>query len=391
MGKGQGNVCMESGSTHQSMATLIHSEDNSQDLLSSAGRVTHTYHLARQLTGLSAKDLLRNPQNGEVVTNPKEQNKVIAHNLLLRLVPEAFSDPVKYQNALDLYYAVLLDGDLKAKHLWHYYDDRVKGWWTPGSGAAARAWYGLSVNSVGELQPDELPAKMATALQLPNWLDAIRHAPSATLARSIDLPDRLLSPRVPLLEQPVVQKYITAIAPLEIAMNNETAVRLQNVDELAGAAGLGDTEKKALMQAAALLPSWSQQIDIRPDCPSDAGSILREISVSQSTEGLPVVQASGKLSKILADGWQGWMASSWCDLVAEEIRQRSGHRDDLSWLERTRTLCSRSPWQSPQGRKMLRPEARRQESRLRKITLDLLSSPPKPSKAPARQPDLQAV
>jgi hypothetical protein len=373
------------------MATLIHSEDNSQDLLSSAGRVTHTYHLARQLTGLSAKDLLRNPQNGEVVTNPKEQNKVIAHNLLLRLVPEAFSDPVKYQNALDLYYAVLLDGDLKAKHLWHYYDDRVKGWWTPGSGAAARAWYGLSVNSVGELQPDELPAKMATALQLPNWLDAIRHAPSATLARSIDLPDRLLSPRVPLLEQPVVQKYITAIAPLEIAMNNETAVRLQNVDELAGAAGLGDTEKKALMQAAALLPSWSQQIDIRPDCPSDAGSILREISVSQSTEGLPVVQASGKLSKILADGWQGWMASSWCDLVAEEIRQRSGHRDDLSWLERTRTLCSRSPWQSPQGRKMLRPEARRQESRLRKITLDLLSSPPKPSKAPARQPDLQAV
>ena len=388
MGKGGDDTC---NSQSMSSMALLTVSDDSRHLLAGAGRILYTYQLAHESTGLSAAELLRNPRNGETTTNPKDQNRVMVHNALLHLVPEAFQDSLKYKNALDLYQVLLLDGDLKANHLWHYYDDRIAGWWTPGAGAAARAWYGLPKNKLGELKPEGLAAALRSAMDKPNWLEAMERNPSATLAHSIDLDDHGLVADQPLAQQPIVESYLQEIHPVQPHLDAQLAVRLQDTARLAEAAGLGSKERKLLLQASALLPAWAQTPQIPANCPDDVRSILQETQVGQSPEGLPVVEASGKLSKLLVDGWQGWMASPWCDLVAEEIRQKSGHPDNLQWLERSRILCSRSPWQSPQGRKLMRPNAKKQESRLRKIIVDLLSSPAKTSKAPARQPELKAV
>jgi len=333
-------------------------EDSSSSLLADSKRVQFTYQLVRQITGLNAEELLLNPNTGETVKDPKEQNKVMVHNLMLRIAPQAFRDPEKLRNALDLYYTILLDGDRRANHLWHYYDERVKGWWTPGAAQSARQWYGLPADDQGLLKPEELAQAVQRALGSDNWLERMQQAPSQTLAQS--------SSQTP----------------------DEKEIRMEFLEQLA--MGMSQEEQTSLRKAVELLPSWGQPIDIPQDCEAEVASVLEDLSVGLSEEGLPVVQAHGTKAALVADAWQSWMASPYCDVVSEQLRIDQRQPDDPQWLSHMGSLCARTPWHSTQGRKILRPLAKAQESRLRKIAIDLLSKPSRPSKAPKRQPDLVA-
>jgi hypothetical protein len=355
--------------------------DSAEDLalLGDAKRIGFTYQLTHQLTGLGVRDLLTEPRGGTLVTDAKNQNKVMVHNALMQIIPEAFSDRDKYQRALDMYYALLLDGDIRANHLWHYIDERTRGWWTPGAGRAAMNWYGLPLDREG-LQVDGLASAIRKGLDQPVFFQHLVRSPVATLASCVD-PLGEYDPRQPLAEQAAVDELWHEVDAGDLPKSAENVVRMHYARE--ATSSMEHAERHALIEALSSLPAWGMQPNNQDSLSSAARQLVEGLQVSQSEDGLPQVKAKASSAQ-LADLWQAWMASPWCDRISHDLQIASGAQDDLEWLERTRQVCWRTSWKSSWGRKHLQKGARAQESRLRKIAQDLLQPGKRPSKAPAK-------
>lgn len=349
------------------------------DAASMSGELTAPQAMLLNLSeasGIEAGELLRMPQVDESQgygPQLKDWLKSIsksesararyfpAVNMLNQAEPNWYKDRQSFKRGLEIADILFQDGAAATR-----YQNTGSGplVWTSDSSATAWGYYGLSLSDnkiepnsqvswagSRRLNPKELSLDIRNAVNSPDptFLEALRQAPSKTLAQSASFPDGKVSPE------------------MVSGQDTEWAVRMQNAERLADAAKLNDEDKELLLEAASLLPQWGE----RPsDSPGAAGQLIRSLKVGKSPDGYPVVEAPGDddLAGLLADSWRAWVTSEQADRIAEEQRKASGAQDDWAWVERTRQIAFRSRWDTKQGRRLFGRKAQGQiETRYRML------------------------
>lgn len=261
------------------------------------------------------------------------------------------------REAEEMLLIVLTAADRRTGHDFSW-DDPRGGSWSPGAGRAAAAWWNLPLDEDGNLIPDGLLEAVEDVFRSrprETFLDALQHAPSRTLMRASRAPRRII-PETP--------------APGTLGGGLHGAVAVDAAHELAGRAGLTDDERDLLVTAARMAPPAL----VTPRMPApgtprreEIVDLLHEIAPVAGTDGLPVMNPTTRLGRLLADALMSELTGPLADALAEERRQMLGVADDPAYIARRAELALRSPVFSPEGRVWLTPALRREEPRLRAI------------------------
>jgi hypothetical protein len=264
---------------------------------------------------------------------------------------------------MELFHALLLDGDRRANHTFFYQDSINKAEWTLAAGEVLVRWYDLDCDNESQIHPEHLREKIQIAVQKPRFLPAFRQSPLGTLSKCYSQNEVLeafsrVKNSLSSLPFETVQ-YVSQKLSQDSSL--ATVIQLGALSELSAKANLSDTEREKLFICSV---REKQDPGVGGYSVQELDTLQQEADIIPSTDQLFIRQPKSRLGCLLADAQQAWLVSS---LVSQIALQKHPDFFKESSLDELRHLVARSPWYSAEGKKYFKPKAQRQETKLRSL------------------------